>query len=64
MGLPKIPDAKEIADMTALAMEPMMAKLDLIHTALTRLVEIEEARVAYDEAVRGASHGAAMRVVR
>ena len=43
MGFPKIPDAKEIADMTADAMQPMMDQLETISDQLERLIDIQQA---------------------
>jgi hypothetical protein len=42
MGLPKIPDPKEIAKMTAEAMQPMMDQLEMIHDTLERLLDVQE----------------------
>jgi methyl-accepting chemotaxis protein len=37
MGLPKIPDAKEIAEMTAKAMEPMQTSIDRVNDGIAQL---------------------------
>jgi len=38
MGLPKIPDAKEIAAMTAKAMEPMQRELEKTNGLLNQIL--------------------------